>query len=81
MVRAPAGSEDIRAEVAELVGIGVGAVQPADNLTCQDLASVRTLSLAVRSGLVAAGSHAAAAGGADVSSNVARALSEHHDIP
>ncbi|MCV7166558.1 hypothetical protein [Mycobacterium stomatepiae] len=80
MVRAPAGSEDIRAEVAELVGIGVGAVQPADSLTCQDLTSVRTLSLADRSGLVAAGS-AAAAGGADVSSNVARALSEHHDIP
>jgi hypothetical protein len=80
-VRAPAGSENIRAEVAELVGDGVGAVQPADNLTCQVVGSVRMLSLAVRSGLVAAGSHAGAAHGAAVSSNVAEAFSEHNDIP
>ncbi len=48
MVRAPACSEDIRAEVAELLGVGVDAVQPADNLISQGLDSIRMMSLAGR---------------------------------
>ncbi|WP_264991923.1 phosphopantetheine-binding protein, partial [Mycobacterium montefiorense] len=48
MVRAPAGSEDIRAEVAELLGVDVAAVQPADNLISQGLDSIRMMSLAGR---------------------------------
>ncbi|CDO89626.1 hypothetical protein [Mycobacterium triplex] len=66
MVRAPAGSEDIRAEVGELLGVGVDAVQPADNLTCQGLGPVRRMSLAGPSRRRAAGSHAAAAAKVDV---------------
>ncbi|MDT5116098.1 MAG: mycobactin phenyloxazoline synthetase [Mycobacterium sp.] len=48
MVRVPACSEDIRAEVAELLGVGVDAVQPADNLISQGLDSIRMMSLAGR---------------------------------
>ena len=48
MVRAPACSEDIRAEVAELLGVGVDAVQTADNLISQGLDSIRMMSLAGR---------------------------------
>lgn len=48
MVRAPACSEDIRAEVAELLGVGVDAVSPADNLISQGLDSIRMMSLAGR---------------------------------
>ncbi|WP_445159576.1 non-ribosomal peptide synthetase [Mycobacterium sp. Dal123C01] len=48
MVRAPACSEDIRAEVAELLGVGVDAVQPGDNLISQGLDSIRMMSLAGR---------------------------------
>lgn len=48
MVRAPACSEDIRAEVAELLGVAVDAVAPADNLISQGLDSIRMMSLAGR---------------------------------
>nr|BBX81553.1 hypothetical protein MFLOJ_53400 [Mycobacterium florentinum] len=81
VVRPPAGSENIRAEVAELIGIGVGAVQHADNLTFQCRDSVATMSLADRSGLVAAGSLAAMARRTVASSNVAGAFGERNDIP
>jgi mycobactin phenyloxazoline synthetase len=48
VVRAPACSEDIRAEVADLLGVGVDAVQPTDNLISQGLDSIRMMSLAGR---------------------------------
>ncbi|PRI15842.1 non-ribosomal peptide synthetase [Mycobacterium shigaense] len=48
MVRSPAYSEDIRAEVAELLGVGVDAVHPGDNLIGQGLDSIRMMSLAGR---------------------------------
>ena len=85
MVRAPACSENIRAEVAELAGVGVDAVQPADNSTCQGTGSVRVMSLAGRRGLVAAGSHAVSDPGAPAETIAdatgAHASSEHNDIP
>ncbi|WP_077088715.1 non-ribosomal peptide synthetase [Mycobacterium rhizamassiliense] len=46
MVRSPAYSEDIRAEVAELLGVGVDAVHPGSNLIGQGLDSIRMMSLA-----------------------------------
>lgn len=48
MVHASARSEDIRAEVAELLGVGVDAVQPASNLIGQGLDSIRIMTLAGR---------------------------------
>lgn len=48
MVHAPARSEDIRAEVAELLGVDVAAVQPGDNLISQGLDSIRIMTLAGR---------------------------------
>ena len=47
-MRAPACSEDIRAEVAELLGVGVNAVHPGSNLIGQGLDSIRLMSLAGR---------------------------------
>ncbi|OSC24809.1 non-ribosomal peptide synthetase [Mycobacterium vulneris] len=48
MVHASARSEDIRAEVAELLGVGVDAVQPGSNLIGQGLDSIRIMTLAGR---------------------------------
>lgn len=48
MVHAPARSEDIRAEVAELLGVDVEAVQPGSNLIGQGLDSIRIMTLAGR---------------------------------
>ncbi len=48
MVHAPARSEDIRAEVAELLGVDVDAVQPGGNLIGQGLDSIRIMTLAGR---------------------------------
>lgn len=48
MVHAPARSEDIRAEVAELLGVDVDAVQPGSNLIGQGLDSIRIMTLAGR---------------------------------
>jgi mycobactin phenyloxazoline synthetase len=48
VVHASARSEDIRAEVAELLGIGVDAVQPGSNLIGQGLDSIRIMTLAGR---------------------------------
>ena len=48
MVRAPACSEDIRAEVAELLGVDVDAVHPGSNLIGQGLDSIRMMTLAGR---------------------------------
>ncbi|MEZ0350497.1 hypothetical protein [Mycobacterium sp. pR1184] len=78
MVRAPADSESIRAEVAELVGIGVDAVQHACNPRCRGLGSLRVTSPAGSSRRVAAGSqaHSAIALG-----NAAHGSGEHHDVP
>ncbi len=47
-MRAPARSEDIRAEVAELLGVGSDAVQPESNLIGQGLDSIRMMALAGR---------------------------------
>jgi mycobactin phenyloxazoline synthetase len=47
-MRAPVRTEDIRAEVAELLGIGVDAVQPTDNLISQGMDPSRMMSLAGR---------------------------------
>ena len=47
-MRSPAYSEDIRAEVAELLGVGIDAVHPGDNLIGQGLDSIRMMSLAGR---------------------------------
>ena len=47
-MHAPARSEDIRAEVAELLGVGVDAVQPGSNLIGQGLDSIRIMTLAGR---------------------------------
>ena len=48
MVHAPACSEDIRAEVAELLGVRVDAVHPVSNLIGQGLDSIRMMALAGR---------------------------------
>ncbi|OBB94248.1 non-ribosomal peptide synthetase [Mycobacterium sp. 852002-40037_SCH5390672] len=48
MVHASARSEDIRAEVAELLGVAVDAVQPGGNLIGQGLDSIRIMTLAGR---------------------------------
>ncbi|MDM4142360.1 MULTISPECIES: non-ribosomal peptide synthetase [Mycobacterium] len=48
MVHASARSEDIRAEVAELLGVDVDAVQPGNNLISQGLDSIRIMTLAGR---------------------------------
>ncbi|MCA2318694.1 amino acid adenylation domain-containing protein [Mycobacterium intracellulare] len=48
MVHAPARSEDIRAEVAELLAVDVDAVQPGSNLIGQGLDSIRIMTLAGR---------------------------------
>ncbi|OBK29106.1 non-ribosomal peptide synthetase [Mycobacterium sp. 1165196.3] len=48
MVHASARSEGIRAEVAELLGVNVDAVQPGDNLISQGLDSIRIMTLAGR---------------------------------
>lgn len=48
MVHASARSEDIRAEVAELLGVDVDAVQPGSNLIGQGLDSIRIMTLAGR---------------------------------
>lgn len=48
MVHAPTRPEDIRAEVAELLGVDVDAVQPASNLIGQGLDSIRIMTLAGR---------------------------------
>ncbi|WP_201408168.1 non-ribosomal peptide synthetase [Mycobacterium paraintracellulare] len=48
MVHAPARSEDIRAEVAELLGVDADAVQPGSNLIGQGLDSIRIMTLAGR---------------------------------
>ncbi|RAU96226.1 non-ribosomal peptide synthetase, partial [Mycobacterium colombiense] len=48
MVHASARSEDIRAEVAELLGVDVDAVQPRGNLISQGLDSIRIMTLAGR---------------------------------
>lgn len=47
-MHASARSEDIRAEVAELLGVGVDAVQPGSNLIGQGLDSIRIMTLAGR---------------------------------
>ncbi len=47
-MHAPARSEDIRAEVAELLGVDVDAVQPGSNLIGQGLDSIRIMTLAGR---------------------------------
>ncbi len=44
----PACAEDIRAEVAELLGVDVGAVHPAHSLIGQGLDSIRMMTLAGR---------------------------------
>jgi mycobactin phenyloxazoline synthetase len=48
LVRAPACSDDIRAEVAELLGVGADAVHPGSNLIGQGLDSIRMMTLAGR---------------------------------
>ncbi|ORW51320.1 non-ribosomal peptide synthetase [Mycobacterium paraense] len=48
MVRAPACSEDIRAEVAELLGVRADAIDPGGNLIGQGLDSIRMMTLAGR---------------------------------
>ncbi|OBB86906.1 non-ribosomal peptide synthetase [Mycobacterium colombiense] len=48
MVHASARSEDIRAEVAELLGVDVDEVQPGSNLIGQGLDSIRIMTLAGR---------------------------------
>jgi mycobactin phenyloxazoline synthetase len=48
VVHASARSENIRAEVAELLGVGVDAVQPGSNLVGQGLDSIRMMTLAGR---------------------------------
>src|SRR5689334_13260410 len=48
VVHASARSEDIRAEVAELLGVDVEAVQPGSNLIGQGLDSIRIMTLAGR---------------------------------
>ncbi|WP_234787117.1 condensation domain-containing protein, partial [Mycolicibacterium fortuitum] len=48
MVRAPACSEDIRAEVAELLGVRADAIHPGSNLIGQGLDSIRMMTLAGR---------------------------------
>ena len=48
MVRASARSEDVRAEVAELLGVGVDDVHPSTNLIGQGLDSIRIMTLAGR---------------------------------
>ncbi|WP_406814972.1 amino acid adenylation domain-containing protein [Mycobacterium sp. M23085] len=48
MVHASARSEDIRAEVAEMLGVDVDAVQPDSNLVGQGLDSIRIMTLAGR---------------------------------
>ncbi|MCV7091368.1 phosphopantetheine-binding protein, partial [Mycobacterium interjectum] len=48
MVRAPACAEDIRAEVAELLGVRPDAIDPAGNLIGQGLDSIRMMTLAGR---------------------------------
>ncbi|OMC19449.1 non-ribosomal peptide synthetase [Mycobacterium colombiense] len=48
MVHASARSENIRAEVAELLGVDVDAVQPGSNLIGQGLDSIRIMTLAGR---------------------------------
>ncbi|OJZ74412.1 non-ribosomal peptide synthetase [Mycobacterium paraffinicum] len=49
MVRASARSaDDVRAEVAELLGVGVGDVHPGANLIAQGLDSIRMMTLAGR---------------------------------
>ncbi|OBH78535.1 non-ribosomal peptide synthetase [Mycobacterium mantenii] len=48
MVHASARSEDIRAEVADLLGVDVDAVQPGSNLIGQGLDSIRIMTLAGR---------------------------------
>lgn len=47
-MHASARSEDIRAEVAELLGVDVDAVQPGSNLIGQGLDSIRIMTLAGR---------------------------------
>ncbi len=47
-MHAPACSEDIRAEVAELLGVRVDAVHPVSNLIGQGLDSIRMMTLAGR---------------------------------
>ncbi|OBI52294.1 non-ribosomal peptide synthetase [Mycobacterium sp. E787] len=48
MVRAPACSEDIRAEVAQLLGVSADAIDPGGNLIGQGLDSIRMMTLAGR---------------------------------
>jgi mycobactin phenyloxazoline synthetase len=48
VVHASARSEDIRAEVADLLGVGVDAVHPGNNLIGQGLDSIRMMTLAGR---------------------------------
>ncbi|MDD4865979.1 MAG: amino acid adenylation domain-containing protein [Mycobacterium sp.] len=48
MVRAPACAEDIRAEVADLLGVGAASVDPGGNLIGQGLDSIRMMALAGR---------------------------------
>ena len=48
MVRASARSEDVRAQVAELLGVGVDDVHPGTNLIGQGLDSIRIMTLAGR---------------------------------
>ncbi|OBF62730.1 non-ribosomal peptide synthetase [Mycobacterium sp. 852002-50816_SCH5313054-b] len=48
MVRAPACSEDIRAEVAALLGVRADAIDPGSNLIGQGLDSIRMMTLAGR---------------------------------
>jgi mycobactin phenyloxazoline synthetase len=48
VVHAAARSEDIRAEVADLLGVGVDAVHPGSNLIGQGLDSIRMMTLAGR---------------------------------
>lgn len=80
-MRAPACSVDIRAEVAELLGAGVGPAQSTDTLMRQGEDSVRRVSLAGGPRLVVAGSHAVTFDGAAAHSNAAHASSEHYDVP
>jgi len=48
VVQAPARSEEIRAEVAELLGVDADAVQPGSSLIAQGLDSIRMMTLAGR---------------------------------
>ncbi len=47
-MRGPACAEDVRAEVAELLGVDAGAVHPDDSLIAQGLDSIRMMTLAGR---------------------------------